>query len=117
MAQIGAHGRGQREVLGGRPVVACACEGKAEPELRVVVGGASLDDTAEVRGRCRILAGVELRSRERLQHASGPRLGGGGAFEQLGGGRGAASAKQVETAFVELVRVSAVFWNRIWSIL
>ena len=116
MAEIGAHGGGQREVLRGGSQVARASEGEAEPELRVVVGGASLDDAGEVPGRGRVLASIELSPRKRLQDAPGPWLSGGGAFEQLGGGGGTPAAEQVEATFVELMGVSAVSSSRIWSI-
>lgn len=116
MAEIGAHGGGQREVLGGGSRVARASEGEAEPELRVVVSGASLDDAGEVPGRGRVLASIELSPRKRLQDAPGPWLSGGSPFEQLGGGGGTAAAEQVEASFVELMGVSAVSSSRIWSI-
>ena len=117
MTQIGTHGRGQREVLCRRAGVARAREGQAESELRIVVAGASVDDAAEVSGRRRVLAGVELGPRQGFEHAPGPRLGGGGALEQLGGGSGTAPAEQVEAAPVELVGVRTVGWRCIWSIL
>jgi len=116
MAKIGAHGGGQCEVLCRGSRIARASEGEAEPELRVVVGGASLDDAGEVPGRGRVLAGIELSPRKRLQDAPGPRLSGGGPFEQLGGGSGTATAEQVEATLVELMGVSAVSSSRIWSI-
>ena len=117
MAEIGAHGRSQREVLRGASRIAGTREGKPEPELRVVVGGASLDDAAEVPGRGRVLASIELSPRKRLQDAPGPRLSGGGPFEQLGSGGRAAAAEQVEATLVELMGVSAVRGSRIWSIM
>ena len=117
VTEIGAHGRGQREVLGSGTRIARAREGQAEPELRVVVARASVDNAAEVSGRRRVLAGVELGPRERLEHAPRPRLGGGGALEQLGGCSWAAPAEQFEAAPVELVSVRAVRGYRIWSIL
>jgi len=115
MAEIGAHGGGQREVLRGGSRIARASEGEAEPELRVVVRGASLDDAGEVPGRSRVLASIELSPRKRLQDAPGPRLSGGGPFEQLGCGGGTTPAEQIETTLVELMSVSAVR-SRIWSI-
>ena len=117
MPQIRAHGGRQREVLGRSARVTRACEGKAEPELRIVVAGASVYDAAEVAGSRRVLAGVELRAGEGLEHASGPRFGGGSAFEQLSGGGRAAAAEQVEPTPVELVSVSAVGRRRVWSVL
>jgi len=120
MAQVGTHGRGQREVLCRGAWVTGADEGEAEPELRIIVTGTSVDDATEVAGRGRVLAGVELGPGERLEHALGPRLGGGGALEQLGGGRGTAAAEQVEAAPVELMSVGCACWDRIliriWSI-
>jgi hypothetical protein len=115
--QIRAHRRGQREVLGRSAGVARARQGQSEPELRVVVTGASVYDAAEVSGRRGVLTGVELGPGECLQYAPGPRLGGGGALEQLGGGGGTAPAQQVEAAPVELVSVSAVGRRRVRSIL
>ena len=117
MAEIGAHGRGQREVLRSGAGIARAREGQAKPELRVVVAGASLDDAAEIAGRRRVLAGVELSTREGFEYAPRPRLGGSGPLEQLGGSGRAAPAEQGEATFIELMGVSAVHWNRIWSIL
>ena len=61
MPEVGAHGRGQGEVLGRRAGIAGPGQGQAEPELRVVVSGAGVDDATEVAGRGRVLAGVELR--------------------------------------------------------
>ena len=95
-------------MLGRAARVARSREGEAEAELRIVVTGASVYDAAEVAGRCRVLAGVELGPGEGLEHAPGPRLGGGGALEELSGGSGAAPAEQVEPAPVELVSVGAV---------
>jgi hypothetical protein len=100
VTEIGPHGRGQREVLGGCARIARASERKAEAELRVIIGGASVDDAAEVSGRSRVLPGVELGAGECLEHAPGPRLGGCGALEELGGGSGTAPAEQVEATRV-----------------
>jgi hypothetical protein len=117
VAEIGAHGGRQGQVLGGSAEIASPGQRQSESELRVVVGGARLDDAAEIAGRGRVLAGVELRPGQCLKYAPGPRLGGSGPLEQLRGGGGTASAKQVETALVKLVGVSTVNRNRIWSIL
>jgi hypothetical protein len=94
--QVGPHGSGEREVLGGRGWISAASQGKPEPEVRVVVRGACLHDQAEaVRGR-RVPARVELRSRQGLADAARPRLGIRGALEKLGGGSGTASPEQLE---------------------
>lgn len=104
-------------MLGRTARVTCAREGEAEPELGIVVTRASVYDAAEVSGRRRVLAGVELGPGERLEDAPGSRLGGGGALEDLSGGSGTAVAEQVEPAPVELVSVGAVGCRRVWSIL
>ena len=117
MAEIGPHGRGQGEVLGRRARITGPGQGQAEPELGVIIARAGIDDALEVTGRGRILAGVELGSRQRLQYAPGSRLSCGSTFEQLSGGRGTAAAEQVKAALVKLMGVSAVASDRIWSIL
>jgi hypothetical protein len=139
VAEVRAHGRRQREVLRRGARVAGTGEGETEPELGIIVARTSVDNAAEVSSRCCILAGVELRARERLEYAPGPRLGCGCALEQLGRRSGAAPAEQVEAAPVELVcirtgrRVRTTRWvstarwvatacwrrvsSRIWSIL
>jgi hypothetical protein len=104
-------------VLGGAARVAGAGEGQAQPELRVVITGASVYDATEVAGRGGILAGVKLRSRERLEHAPGARFGSGSAFEQLGGRGRTPAAEQVEAAPVELMSIRTVGRGRIRSIL
>jgi hypothetical protein len=117
MALMRTHGRGERQVLGSGTVIAGPRQCKAEPELGIIVARASLDDPPEVSGRGRILAGVELGARQRLQYAPGPRLCRGGALEELGGRRRTAPAKQVQATFVELMAVGAVSGNRMGSIL
>jgi hypothetical protein len=104
-------------MLGRRTRISGPGQGQAEPELGVIITRAGIDDAAEIAGRGRVLAGVELRPRQRLQYAPGSRLSRCSPFEQLGGGRGAASAEKVKAALVELMGVSAVACDRIWSIL
>ena len=117
MALMGAHGRGQGKMLGCRSVIASAGEGEPEAELGIVVARAGLDDQGEIAGRGGVLAGVELRARQRLKYAPGSRLGCGGPLQQLSGRRRTAPAEQVQATFVELMGVSAVSGNRIGSIL
>ena len=103
-------------MLGRRAGVAGAGQGQAKAELGVVVSRAGVDDAAEVAGRGCVLAGVELRARQRLQYAPGSRLSCGGPFQQLSGGRGTAPAEQVKATLVELKGVGIVVGDRIWSI-
>jgi len=71
----------------------------------------------EVSGRSRVLAGVELRTGQRLQYAPGPRFRSGGPLEDLCGRRRTAAAEQVQAAFIELMSVSTVSGYRIRGIL
>jgi hypothetical protein len=114
MPLIRAHGRSQGQVLGGGAVVARAGERQAQPELGIIIARAGFDDQAEVPGSGSVLASVELCPRQR---APGPRLVGSGAFEQLGGRCGAATAEQVQSALVELMRVGTVGGRRVRSTL
>ena len=104
-------------MLGRGAGVAGAGQGEAKAELGVIVSRAGVDDPAEVAGRRRVLAGVELRPRQRLKYAPGSRLSCGSPFQQLSGGRGAAAAEQVKAALVELKGVGTIAGDRIWSIL
>jgi hypothetical protein len=117
MPLIRAHGRSQGQVLGGGAVVARAGERQAQPELGIIIARAGFDDQAEVPGSGSVLASVELCPRQRFQYAPGPRLVGSGAFEQLGGRCGAATAEQVQSALVELMRVGTVGGRRVRSTL
>jgi hypothetical protein len=90
-----AHGGGKCQVLGGGARVAGTCQRQAESELGIIVARAGLHYQPEVSGCGRILAGVELRPRQRLQYAPGPRLSSSGPFEYLGSCRRAAAAEQV----------------------
>ena len=103
--KVGAHGRGQGQVLSGLAVVAGPGQGKAEPELGVVVGRAGLHDQPEVPGRLGVLAGVELRPGQGFQDAAGPWLSRCRPLQQLRGRGRTAPAEQVEAARVELVSV------------
>ena len=117
VAEIGAHRRCQGEVLGRRAGVAGAGQGEAKSELGVIVSRTGVDDPAEVVRRGCVLAGVELRPRQRLQYAPGSRLSCGSPFQQLSGGRGTAAAEQVKATLVELKGVGTIAGDRIWSIL
>ena len=116
MPLMGAHGRSQCQVLGGGTVVAGAGERQAEPELGIIITRAGFDDQGEVPRRGGVLTGVELRPRQRLQYAPGPRLVGSGALEQLRSRRGAAAAEEVQPALVELMGVGTVNGRRVRSI-
>ncbi len=117
MPVMRGHRRGEREVLGGSGRIAGAGQREAQAELGIVVGWASLYDQPEVSGGRGVLAGVELRPGERLQDASGPRLGGCGPFEHLGGRRWTAPAEQVQAMPVELMGVGTAASHRVGSIL
>ena len=112
-----AHGGGQRQVLGGGARIAGTGEGQTETELGIIITGTGLDDQPEVPGSSRILAGVELRTGQRLQYAPGPRLSCCGSLEELRGGCRTAAAKQVQAALVELMGVSTISGYRIGSVL
>ena len=103
-------------MLGRRAGVPRAGQGQAKAELGVVVSRAGVDDAAEVAGRGCVLAGVELRPRQRLQYAPGSRLSCGSPFQQLSGSCGTAPAEQVKATPVELKGVGTVVGDRIWSI-
>ncbi len=117
MPVMRGHRRGQREVLGGSARIAGTGQREAEAELGIVVSWTSLYDQPEAFGGCGVLAGVELRPRERLQDAPGPRLGSCGPFEHLGGRRRTAPAEQIQATLVELMGVGATASHRVGSIL
>ena len=82
-------------------------QGKAEAEVRVVVTRACLHNLPETVRRLLVPAGVELRPAEGLQDAARPWLGFRGPLEELGGGRRAAPAEQVEPPAVPRVTVTS----------
>ena len=81
-------------------------QGQAQPEVRVVVGGAGLDDQPEVAGRLGVPARVELGAGQRLPDAAGAGLGGRGPLQDLGRCRRAAPAEQFQPTLVPGVRVT-----------
>jgi len=117
MAQVRTHGRSQGQVLGGGTGITGPGKSQTEPELGIIVARTGLDDQPEV-SRCRrVLAGIELRSGQRLKDAPRAWLGRGGPLEQLGSGGRAAPAQQVEATLVQLMSVGAVRRHRIGSIM
>lgn len=83
MPQVGAHRGRQREVLRRRTVISGPGQREAEPELRVIIAGAGVNDPAEAAGRLDVMPCVELGSSERLKDAARVRLRGGGPLEKL----------------------------------
>ena len=104
-------------MLGGGARIAGPGERQAKAELGIIIARAGLHDQPEVPGSSCVLAGVELRPRERFQYAPGPRLSCSGPLEQLCGGCRTAAAEKVQAALVQLVGVRAVSGYRIGSFL
>jgi hypothetical protein len=106
MPQFWPHGRGEREMLDGRPRIPAAREGQAETEMRVVVSRAGVHDLPETL-RCRhIPAGVELGTSEGFQHAARVRFCFCRALQELSGRRRAAPAEQLQAPLVPRIRVT-----------
>ena len=105
---VGAHGGGQRQVLGGGLVVAAAGEGEAEAEVGVVVGRGGLDDRAEVGRGGLVLAGVELGAGEGLADAARSRLGVSRPLQDLGGGRVSAVSYDSQAPIDKTLRSFAI---------
>src|ERR1700680_2922580 len=109
MPQFGPHRRGEREMLRACRGITAAGQREAETELRIVVTRARLHDLPETRRRRLEPSRVELGPPEGLQHAPGARLCLCRAFQELGGGRRAAPAKQLKAPLVPRVRVTMRF--------
>ena len=105
MPQVGTHRGRQREVLGRRAVISCPGQRETQPELRVVIARAGVNDPAEAAGRLGVVPCVELGTSERFQDAARVGLRGGRALEELSRGGRAAAAQQVHTAPVKGIYV------------
>ena len=105
MGIVGPHGGGEREVLGRRGMVPGAGQGEPEPEVRIVVRRTRLHDHPEILGRLSVAARVELGPGQGLPDAAGVRLGRRGALQDLGRGRRAAPAEELQAAPVPAVHV------------
>jgi hypothetical protein len=105
MPQVGAHRGRQREVLRRLTVITGPGQREAEPELRVVIARAGVNDPAEAAGSLGVTPCVELGSSERLKDAARVRLRRGRTLKELSRRRRAAAAQQVHPAPVKGIYV------------